>query len=230
MRSIILGAFLAACALPAAAQSTISGPARAGDGDSLTVSGISVRLYGIDAPELGQTCFRASTAWKCGEEARRQLQAMLDGQQVHCRRLDSDEYGRTLAICTAGQTELNQAMVESGWATAFRRYSDAYIAQELNAKNAGLGIWSSDFEAPADFRHRREPHQAFPARPASRPAVPASRQASGDCLIKGNHSRKGEWIYHLPGMPYYEQTRAEEMFCSEAEAQAAGYRKSRAHN
>jgi hypothetical protein len=30
-------------------------------------------------------------------------------------------------------------------------------------------------------------------------------------------------------MPYYEQTRAEEMFCSEAEAQAAGYRKSRAH-
>jgi hypothetical protein len=29
------------------------------------------------------------------------------------------------------------------------------------------------------------------------------------CLIKGNHSRRGDWIYHLPGMPYYDDTRAE---------------------
>ena len=48
------------------------------------------------------------------------------------------------------------------------------------------------------------------------------------CVIKGNHSRRGERIYHLPGMPYYEQTVAEEMFCSEAQAAAAGYRRSKA--
>ena len=36
-------------------------------------------------------------------------------------------------------------------------------------------------------------------------------------------TRLNEWIYHIPGMPYYEQTRAEEMFCTEAQARAAGY-------
>ena len=47
----------------------------------------------------------------------------------------------------------------------------------------------------------------------------------GRCAIKGNRSRRGDWIYHLPGMPYYEATRAEEIFCTEAQAQAAGYRR-----
>lgn len=45
------------------------------------------------------------------------------------------------------------------------------------------------------------------------------------CRIKGNHSRRGDWIYHLPGMPYYDATRAEAYFCTEAQAQAAGYRR-----
>jgi endonuclease YncB( thermonuclease family) len=221
--------FLVFCAAPAAGQSYISGPARAGDGDSLTVSGLSIRLYGIDAPELAQLCDRGGTSWKCGEEAKRQLQAMVDGQQVNCRRVDIDEYGRTVAVCAAGRWELNKAMVESGWAIAFRRYSDAYIGEENRAKTAGLGIWSSTFEPPADFRHRLEPRQAMAIAPrkVARPSMPQA--ISSGCLIKGNHSRKGEWIYHLPGMPYYEQTRAEEIFCTEAEAQAAGYRKSRAH-
>jgi hypothetical protein len=31
-------------------------------------------------------------------------------------------------------------------------------------------------------------------------------------------------------MPYYDQTRAEEMFCTEAEAQAAGYRRAIVRN
>jgi hypothetical protein len=49
--------------------------------------------------------------------------------------------------------------------------------------------------------------------------------ANAACRIKGNRNRKGQWIYHLPGMPYYEQTRAEDMFCTEAQARAAGYRR-----
>jgi hypothetical protein len=120
-------------------------------------------------------------------------------------------------------------MVESGWAVAFRRYSDAYVADEIRAKTAGLGLWRSTFEPPSEYRHRHEPRQAQVSSPrlAPRPTQPSA--PSSGCLIKGNHSRKGEWIYHLPGMPYYGRTRAEEMFCTEAEAQAAGYRRSRAH-
>ena len=50
-------------------------------------------------------------------------------------------------------------------------------------------------------------------------------RANNNCNIKGNRNRKGQWIYHVPGMPYYDQTRPEEIFCTEAEAQAAGYRR-----
>lgn len=44
-------------------------------------------------------------------------------------------------------------------------------------------------------------------------------------MIYGNRNRRGQWIYHLPGMPYYDETRAEVIFCAEAEAQAAVYRR-----
>lgn len=49
------------------------------------------------------------------------------------------------------------------------------------------------------------------------------------CNIKGNRDRRGQWIYHVPAMPYYDQTRAEDIFCNEAEAQAAGYRRAIVH-
>jgi len=54
------------------------------------------------------------------------------------------------------------------------------------------------------------------------------------CGIKGNIStRTGERIYHMPGQKYYLATRinwwsrGERWFCSEADARAAGWRKSR---
>lgn len=47
----------------------------------------------------------------------------------------------------------------------------------------------------------------------------------GNASSRATTSRRGEWIYHLPGMPYYNATRAEAYFCTEAEAQAAGYRR-----
>lgn len=52
------------------------------------------------------------------------------------------------------------------------------------------------------------------------------------CDIKGNISSKGERIYHLPGQDYYSRTRidtgkGERYFCSEAEARAAGWRRSK---
>jgi hypothetical protein len=48
------------------------------------------------------------------------------------------------------------------------------------------------------------------------------------CLdIKGNTTTyDGEKIYHMPGGAYYDRTIPEETFCTEEEAQAAGYRRS----
>jgi hypothetical protein len=54
--------------------------------------------------------------------------------------------------------------------------------------------------------------------------------SSNDCSdpkIKGNLTTyNGEKIYHVPGGQFYDITDAEEYFCTEEEAEAAGYRKS----
>lgn len=48
-----------------------------------------------------------------------------------------------------------------------------------------------------------------------------------DPEIKGNLTTyNGEKIYHVPGGQFYEVTDAEEMFCTEEEAEEAGFRKS----
>ena len=70
---------------PSVAQD-VSGPARVSDGDTLNLTGIVVRLYGIDAPELKQTCTRGDGPWACGQEAADKLAAIVEGQSVRCGR------------------------------------------------------------------------------------------------------------------------------------------------
>lgn len=213
-------------AAPLQAQ-TYSGPAEVIDDDSLSVSGFSVRLFGIDAPEGKQTCSRGGTSFRCGEEAATQLRNMIGGNPVECRGRGIDTYGRTVATCTVAGVELNRAMVEAGWATAFRKYAQDYVTAETRAKAAHRGIWDSEFDLPENYRAAQEWTSDVTPRTIAceaRPRADASSSYSG-CAIKGNRNRKGQWIYHLPGMPYYDVTRAEETFCTEAQAQAAGYRR-----
>jgi len=62
---------------------------------------------------------------------------------------------------------------------------------------------------------------------------PTVRAELANCSIKGNISiETGERIYHVPGQTYYAQTKispdhGERYFCSEADAIAAGWRRSR---
>ena len=149
---------------------------------------------------------------------------MIASQMVYCQEEGVDQYGRLLGTCSANRMNLNATIVEYGWAMAFRAYSDDYLAQEHRARSAKAGIWGSQFALPEQHR--------MAVREASRPAAttaPAGRtkRPSSICDIKGNRSRRGDWIYHLPGMQYCEQTRPEEIFCSEADAIAAGYRRSK---
>ena len=213
-----------ACSAPGHAQ-VVAGSAKAVDGDTLEVSGRRVRLFGIDAPESDQTCQKDGATWACGQVAAQQLSSLIEGQHVECRGSGVDQYGRMLAVCSAGPEELNEVMVEQGWAVAYRQYSDNYIAAEARAKANHLGMWSSTFMLPSDYRHSKLPPVPAPAVASRQRSSAQPPQWTGGCLIKGNRNRRGEWIYHLPGMPYYEQTRAEEMFCTEAQARAAGYRR-----
>jgi endonuclease YncB( thermonuclease family) len=221
-------AFLLLIAATASSPQPIYGIARAGDGDSLTIGATRVRLFGIDAPELDQSCRKGGTTWSCGQEAADRLSALVTGREVRCMPVSTDQYDRVLARCSVLGTDVNRAMVATGYAVAFRKYSLDYVSAEESAKANRRGLWAGTFEMPSEVRaSQRSPQGSSASLPAvrSRAAPRQPEQVAGGCVIKGNHSRRGEWIYHVPGMPYYGRTRAEQMFCSEAEARAAGYRR-----
>lgn len=225
MKRTVILVLTAAALLPSATDAqTFSGTAVAVDGDSLVIDARRIRLAGIDAPEVTQSCNREGESWQCGQVAKEQLAALVRGRRVECHGVTVDTYSRTVATCTAGYDDINRTMVEQGWAVAFRKYSDAYVGAEDQARANRLGIWGSEFVPPSDYRRSQRPPEQ-----AGRPAAPRTSRADpaqpGRCVIKGNRNRKGQWIYHLPGMPYYDATRPEEIFCTEADAQSAGYRR-----
>jgi hypothetical protein len=51
--------------------------------------------------------------------------------------------------------DLNRWMVGSGWAVAFRRYSEDYVVYEDAARQSRANIWSGDFDMPWDWRAQR---------------------------------------------------------------------------
>lgn len=70
--------------------------------------------------------------------------------------------------------------------------------------------------------------------PTSSPTVQSSPTPTKKpgCEIKGNISSSGERIYHMPGQRFYDKTvisesAGEKWFCTEDEAIAAGWRKSK---
>lgn len=214
-----------------AVEQLFTGIGHAKDGDSLTVGDREVRLFGIDAPEWDQTCKRNGRKWACGQVAAEELAKLVTGKDVSCVPVDIDQYGRTVAHCTVNDLDVNRAMVALGYAIAYRHYSTAYVSAEESAQVSRRGIWAGTFEMPSLYRRddRGEPSR----RPSGRAHVRfgsgylQSAGPSRACNIKGNRGSHG-WIYHLPGMPYYDRTNPEEWFCTEAQAQAAGYRRARA--
>jgi endonuclease YncB( thermonuclease family) len=132
----------------------ISGPVRVGDGDSIDIGTTRIRFHGIDAVELAQHCKDAAGAdFACGEDAKRTLENLVRNKTVRCdERHGVDQYGRIAAVCTADGADLNAAMVDSGFAVAYRQHSLAYVANEDRAKAAKKGLWAGSFEMPWDYR------------------------------------------------------------------------------
>ena len=184
------------------------------DGDTLRIGSERIRLHGIDAPESKQSCRAGGKTWACGEAATRALRERIAGRPVACEERDRDRYGRIVAVCRVAGADVNAWMVEQGWAVAYRKYSMDYVSQEVAAKAARRGLWRGEFVQPSRWR-RGERLEA------------AAVSGAGDCSIKGNISRKGTRIYHVPGGAFYARTRidtakGERWFCTESYAQAAG--------
>jgi endonuclease YncB( thermonuclease family) len=143
--------------MPKPVERSLVGPATVIDGDTVAIQGRRIRLLGIDAPEARQTCGGSAEPWPCGRRAARALAARVARQPVACRWREQDRWGRPLAACRVGRTDLSAWMVGNGWALAFRRYSTAYVDAEAKAQAARRGVWRGTFVAPWDHRAAAHP-------------------------------------------------------------------------
>jgi len=195
----------------------VTGKPRIIDGDTIEVTGERIRLHGIDAPESKQTCEWPGKTIQCGRLATLALMDLTAGAVVTCKTLEKDRYGRWVAICfDLDGFDIGHNMVHTGWALAYRQYSTDYVGTEDKAKAAKRGMWKGEFVPPWDWR--RGKRLASPTTPS-------------DCRIKGNISQRGERIYHIPGGQHYDKTiidtaKGERWFCSEDDAENAGWRRS----
>ena len=136
------------------------------DGDTIMLRGQVIRLYGIDAPELKQTCITTDDKIiNCGDQARKYLQDAIQELPrttiITCSTVDIDRYRRKVAICQVRISDvmvvvLNEAMVRAGWALDYSRYSGGLYAEaESEARKFKAGLWAfKTFERPEDYRRR----------------------------------------------------------------------------
>ena len=151
--SAVLTALAAGAA--AAAPEKVSGIPSITDGDSIRIGKLRIRIHGIDAPERRQLCRSAQGEVRhCGQAATQALAALVGRRPVRCLKRDVDRYGRLVAQCFAGGTDLGEEQVRQGWAVAYRRYSRAYVAEEIQARRARRGIWAGEFLMPWDWRRQ----------------------------------------------------------------------------
>jgi hypothetical protein len=168
---------------------------------------------------------------------------LLPGFAVRCRDLGADPaYGkRRIGICTVdGETaSLNAMLVREGFALNFEPAAKGrFKADEAAAKDALAGLWKGGFVAPAEFRHWQKTttllggscrsdkdHELreilFPDLTTMPPGRPIKGVFAVRARVTGNVG-----IYHLQGCRSYAgTTKPNRWFCSEDDAQAAGFRK-----
>jgi len=170
------------------------------DGDTFQLaSGKRVRLLGVDAPEYD----------RCGgPEAKEKLSSLIKDKVVDLKEEHQEAYGRSLALVYQNGRFVNQEIMREGLGVPdYQKSSQRDILTRTyhQARDSKKGIFSLCKETGS-------------------PPDP-------NCVIKGNIDKSTyEKFYHLPGCKQYGQVVidkdiGEGYFCSEKEAQAAGFKK-----
>lgn len=122
------------------------------DGDTIRMGGTTIRLHGIDAPELSQEC---PNGFLAGQYSAAFLRGILDGRTVTCIPKTTDRYGRAVALCRADGFDISAWMVRQGQAWAFTRYSADYVDQQAIAKSLHLGIHGANCKPAWEYRSEK---------------------------------------------------------------------------
>lgn len=152
----LLVLILLATALPASATD-FTGRARIVDGDTIEISGRTLRLHGIDAPETGQTCERGGRAYDCAQEAGWALAERFETHWASCR-MTGLKGDLPTVICFLGGEQginVNAHMVRRGWALADPETGKEFAADEAAARAARAGLWAGSFVPPWEWRRTR---------------------------------------------------------------------------
>ncbi len=138
-----------------AQESDLTGMARVMDSDKLIVQDVYLRLWAIDAPELGQPCLIKNEVYACNAVAYRALEILVADGPVSCSYREDDSRqrrGKIYAVCVAiDGTNINDAMVRQGQALAFFEQSEEFAEAEAAAAQAGVGLWRGAFDAPWEW-------------------------------------------------------------------------------
>lgn len=194
------------------------------DGDTIRIDyegeSTTVRYLLIDTPETNHPSLGEQPLGKEATEANREL---LDSGTVSIEFDEGgrfDDYDRLLAYIYVDGESVQEQLLEQGLARVAyvfepnTRYVNEFSEAEQLARDESLGVWQYDgYATDRGFRS-----EAFGGSASGQPEV------SGDCDIKGNINRNGNKIYHLPSDSSYAQTNPEEWFCTEQEAEDAGFR------
>lgn len=122
----------------------LAGQAIIHDGDTFRIKGQSIRLWGIDAPELKQRCGKRL----CGLEARAALAAIISEHSVVCIP-KGRSHNRIVALCRVNGADIAAAMVRRGMAFSYARYSgNFYTDAENDARARHAGIWQEGSVMP----------------------------------------------------------------------------------
>ena len=126
------------------------------DGDTIKVLNegkeVKIRLYGIDCPEKGQAFSR---------KAKQFTSDMVFGKEVEVKQMDTDRYGRTVAMMAIDKQFLNEELVKAGLAWVYPRYCNETICNvwhniQIKAKMEKQGLWADPKPvAPWGYKRRK---------------------------------------------------------------------------
>lgn len=217
------------------------------DGDTIDVvigdRTLTVRYIGVDAPEMNAPCYAEATQFNS-------YLVQSQGRVVYLERdtSETDVYGRLLRyvwlITLDKYVMVNAELVSMGYAVAKAyppdtRYQPYLTQAQDQARQNGLTSCRITPTPSVTATRVPTPTQPTPTpRPLTATPAPATECPQGcvspppGCVIKGNINSSGVKIYHMPGQRYYEQTvidpgNGERWFCTEQEAMANGWRKSK---
>jgi len=203
------------------------------DGDTIRIkyngSPEKVRFLLVDTPETNHETLGEQPY---GPEAKEFTKQLLAGQDTVYLEFDvsyRDKYKRLLAyVYTKDGISVQEQLLKNGLARVAYIYDpntkhvDWFKSIQKTAQKSAIGIWSVE-DYVTNRGYDKDAYYAATKDNSKTENDESNKANKNSCVIKGNINSKGNKIYHMPGQRDYDNTVAEEMFCTEEEAEAAGF-------